>query len=180
MTSKTELRAAMRHLRRRLAVEAPGAAEQASANLPFFPNVHVYAVYHAVGSELDPTPIRMAGQRALPVIADRARPMVFRCHRLGEPLMPDVMGVPAPPQSAGEVTPDVIFAPTLAFDRQGGRLGQGGGYYDRLIASLRANGPLLVIGLAYAGQEVPEVPMEPHDQRLDAILTETDFITVAR
>ena len=58
--------------------------------------------------------------------------------------------------------------------------GQGGGYYDRLIASLRARGPLLVIGLAYAGQELAEVPMERHDQRVDAILTETEFISVVR
>ena len=170
----------MRRLRRRLAAEVPNAAARAAANLPPLPDVRVFGLYHAMGSELDPMPIRLPGCRALPAVVDRAGRMVFRRHDAGETLTPDVMGVPAPPNSAQIVTPDVIFAPVLAFDRRGGRLGQGGGYYDRLIASLRAHGPLLVIGLAYAGQELAEVPMEPHDQRLDAILTETEFISVAR
>ncbi|MCC7268424.1 MAG: 5-formyltetrahydrofolate cyclo-ligase, partial [Caulobacteraceae bacterium] len=47
-------------------------------------------------------------------------------------------------------------------------------------AALRAVRPVLVIGLAYAAQELPEIPMDEHDQRLDAILTETGFIPVAR
>ena len=57
-------------------------------------------------------------------------------------------------------------------------MGQGGGYYDRTITALRALKPVWVVGLAYAGQERAEIPMEPHDQRLDAILTETDYIPV--
>jgi 5-formyltetrahydrofolate cyclo-ligase len=69
----------------------------------------------------------------------------------------------------------VVFAPLLAFDRRGGRLGQGGGHYDRTLANLRRMKSVLVIGLAYAGQELHEIPMEPHDQRLDAILTETGY-----
>ena len=170
----------MRGLRRRLAAEVPNAAARAAANLPPLSDVRVFGLYHAMGSELDPMPIRLPGYRALPAVVDRAGQMLFRRHDAGDILTPDVMGVPAPPNSAQIVTPDVIFAPVLAFDRRGGRLGQGGGYYDRLIASLRAHGPLLVIGLAYAGQELAEVPMEPHDQRLDAILTETEFISVAR
>ena len=170
----------MRRLRRRLAAEVPNAAARAASNLPPLSDVRVFGLYHAMGSELDPRPIHLPGRRALPAVVDRAGRMVFRRHDAGDILKPDVMGVPAPPNSAQIVTPDVIFAPVLAFDRRGGRLGQGGGYYDRLIASLRARGPLLVIGLAYAGQELAEVPMEPHDQRLDAILTETEFISVAR
>jgi 5-formyltetrahydrofolate cyclo-ligase len=63
--------------------------------------------------------------------------------------------------------------PLLAFDAHGGRLGQGGGYYDRTIAQLRAGGPVFVLGLAYAGQEVERLPAETHDQPLDAVLTET-------
>ena len=170
----------MRRLRRRLAAEIPNAATRAASNLPPLSDVRVFGLYHPMGSELDPTPIQLPGYCALPAVVDRAGQMVFRRHEAGETLTPDVMGIPAPPTSAQIVTPDVIFAPLLAFDRRGGRLGQGGGYYDRLIANLRAHGPLLVVGLAYAGQELAEVPMEPHDQRLDAILTETAFISVAR
>ena len=62
--------------------------------------------------------------------------------------------------------------PLLAFDGQGTRLGYGGGYYDRTLAALRAAGAVRAIGIAYAGQEVPKVPHGPHDQRLDAVLTE--------
>jgi 5-formyltetrahydrofolate cyclo-ligase len=74
------------------------------------------------------------------------------------------------------LSPDLILAPLLAFDRRGGRLGQGGGSYDRTLATLRAAGEVFVIGLAFAGQEIDRVPTEPHDQGLDAILTELAYI----
>jgi len=89
-----------------------------------------------------------------------------------------VVGIPAPPQEAEAVLPDLVIAPLLAFDRAGGRLGQGAGHYDRAIANLRRCKSVFVLGLAYAGQELPQIPMEPHDQRLDAILTETGYIEV--
>ncbi len=68
-----------------------------------------------------------------------------------------------------------MIAPLLAFDREGHRLGQGAGHYDRTLQGLRERGPVWVIGLAYAGQEIDGVPREPHDQPLDAILTETGY-----
>jgi 5-formyltetrahydrofolate cyclo-ligase len=60
----------------------------------------------------------------------------------------------------------------LAFDRRGYRLGYGGGFYDRTLAALRATGPVTAIGFAFAAQEVPEVPSDATDARLDAIVTE--------
>jgi 5-formyltetrahydrofolate cyclo-ligase len=72
-----------------------------------------------------------------------------------------------------------VIAPVLAFDRAGQRLGQGAGHYDRTLANLRALRPVFVLGLAYAGQEVEALPAEPHDERLDAILTETAYIEVS-
>lgn len=184
MISKTALRAEMRALRRRLAAETPDAARRAAANFPADVSLHagpIYALYHPDGSELDPGWLRLATARqALPVVTRRGGLLVFRLHAPGEILIADVLGVPSPPPGAPEVAPDVVFAPVLAFDRLGGRLGQGGGYYDRTLAALRATKPVWVIGLAYAGQERPEIPMEPHDQRLDAILTETAYIPIAR
>lgn len=58
--------------------------------------------------------------------------------------------------------PRLILAPLLAFDHAGGRLGQGGGHYDRIISLYRAHG-CVAIGLAYAEQEMPRVPSGPHD-----------------
>lgn len=172
----------MRALRRRLAAEAPDAAVRAAANLPEdWParSAPIYALYHPVGSELDPSQIRLPGRRALPVVVRRDAPLEFRLHAPGDALVPDILGIPAPAATAEVVRPDIVFAPVLAFDRCGGRLGQGGGYYDRTLEVLRAEKRVLVVGLAYAGQELPQIPMEVHDARLDAILTETGFIAVA-
>jgi len=179
MLEKTAIRARMRALRRQLAADCPDAAEQLAGHLPDLVSCGVYALYHPVGSELDPSAIHIAGaRRALPVVIDRDAAMVFRLHGPGHALVPDALGIPAPAPGAAEALPDVVFAPVLAFDRHGGRLGQGGGHYDRTIEALRAAKPVLVIGVAYAGQEVDEIPTEPHDQRLDAILTETGYVLV--
>jgi 5-formyltetrahydrofolate cyclo-ligase len=52
------------------------------------------------------------------------------------------------------------------------RLGYGGGYYDRTLAALRAQTRVIVIGIAYSGQEKPGLPVAPHDEKLDMVLTE--------
>ena len=63
-----------------------------------------------------------------------------------------------PLETAPEVLPDVLLVPMLAFDRKGYRLGYGGGFYDRTLAKLRPLKPVTAIGVAYAAQEVDEVP----------------------
>jgi 5-formyltetrahydrofolate cyclo-ligase len=117
---------------------------------------------------------------ALPAAVGRDAALVFRLWDPRTPLEPDGFGVPAPPAGAETLAPDLIIAPLLAFDRRGGRLGQGAGHYDRTLADLRRFKTVFVLGLAYAGQEADEIPMDAHDQRLDAILTETALIPVAR
>jgi 5-formyltetrahydrofolate cyclo-ligase len=104
--------------------------------------------------------------------------MVYRRWTPGEALVRDAIGLVAPAGENPIVEPDLVVAPLLAFDRQGRRLGQGGGYYDRALAALRARKPVFVLGLAYVGQETHGLPDEPHDQRLDAILTESEYIAV--
>jgi 5-formyltetrahydrofolate cyclo-ligase len=115
----------------------------------------------------------------LPAAITPDAPLVFRAWAEGEPLERDVFGIPAPGAALPEVRPDIIIAPVLAFDRRGGRLGQGAGCFDRTLARARA-GDVFVIGLAFAGQEVPLVPVGPLDQGLDAILTETGYIEVRK
>ena len=65
-----------------------------------------------------------------------------------------------------------MIVPMLAFDARGYRLGYGGGFYDRTLELLRARGPLLAVGFAFAAQEVDAVPIDGFDQRLDAVVTE--------
>jgi 5-formyltetrahydrofolate cyclo-ligase len=186
-SAKTALRLALRQRRRELAAEAQSAAEQAAAlaQPPVMTDGFVVAGYRASGGEIDPWPLMRrlaeAGARlALPVALDRASPLRFRAWTAGEPLTPDAFNIASPTDTAREIEPDLIIAPLLAFDRRGGRIGQGGGHYDRTLAALRARRPVFVLGLAYAGQEVAEIPLEPHDQRLDAILTEKAYIVPSK
>lgn len=139
------------------------------------------AVYRAQGSELDPLPLARAllARRvslALPATVATDGPLAFRGWSPGQPLTPDLAGVPAPPPETPEVMPDLMLLPLLAFDRSGARLGQGGGFYDRTLAALRSLQPRpWFIGLAFAGQEVEHLPLEAHDQRLDGVLTEAGY-----
>jgi 5-formyltetrahydrofolate cyclo-ligase len=183
--NKIALRAAMRRRRRLMALACPQAADLAAGQLPLerLPAVQVVGAYYPTGTELDPVAVVMrfdalGAARALPVATDRRSPLIFRSSDPPEPLVPDFMGVPSPPPSAQELVPDLILVPVLAFDQTGGRLGQGGGHYDATIHALRTQGQVFVIGLAYAGQEVARVPREPHDQPMDAILTESAYIEV--
>jgi 5-formyltetrahydrofolate cyclo-ligase len=81
----------------------------------------------------------------------------------------------SPPPGAPIAEPDLILVPLVAFDRRGHRLGYGRGYYDRAIAAARANGRRVpLVGLAFAVQEVELIPAEPHDVRLDWVVTERD------
>ena len=182
LQTKDGLRRALRARRRDLAVLVPDAAERAAAHLPLeaLPTFAVAAGYHPQGVELSPWPVlrRLKGAGArivLPVAPQPHAPLLFRAFEPDQPLEPDAARIPSPTDAAEALTPDLVIAPLIAFDRQGYRLGQGGGYYDRTLAALRAAGRLFVIGLAYAGQEVDEITRDAHDQPLDAILTESGY-----
>ena len=83
-------------------------------------------------------------------------------------------GTSGPGPDAAVLDPDIMLVPLSAFDSTGHRIGYGAGHYDRAITRLHQKGlnPRL-IGIAFDCQEVPSVPAEPHDVRLDAILTES-------
>jgi 5-formyltetrahydrofolate cyclo-ligase len=115
----------------------------------------------------------------LPVMVEAG--LVFRRYRPGEPLVPLGFGTRGPGPDAPEILPDALLMPLSAFDRQGGRVGYGRGFYDRAIANLRAMGRFpRLIGIAFSVQEVAAVPMEPHDAPLDMIVTERDVFRFAR
>jgi 5-formyltetrahydrofolate cyclo-ligase len=115
--------------------------------------------------------LRDRGQTILlPAIIDPERPLVFRTWSDGETLELGPFGTRAPPAGAPEMAPDLILLPLLAFDPAGTRLGYGGGYYDRTIASLPRRPQL--VGLAFEAQEMDELPRDTHDIALDAVVTE--------
>jgi 5-formyltetrahydrofolate cyclo-ligase len=94
-------------------------------------------------------------------------------------LRPGRYGVPEPPADAPDAEPgrdDLVLVPGVAFDTRGGRLGRGRSLYDRTLARLAAR-PLL-FGVAYDFQIVEAVPMEPHDQRVDGVVTERGVVRV--
>jgi len=66
---------------------------------------------------------------------------------------------------------DLVMVPGTAFDPQGGRMGQGKGYYDRLLANARVNAPL--VGIAFDCQVFPSIPVSEHDVNMDMVLTES-------
>ena len=139
----------------------------------------VVSGFHAFGDEITVLPRRArlaeAGWiTALPVVVGKGRPLEFRAWAPGEALVPGRWDIPQPPEGVRVVEPDVVLVPLLAFDRQGYRLGYGGGFYDRTLAALRAQKAITAIGVAFAGQEVQAVPRESFDARLDYVMTERE------
>lgn len=135
------------------------------------------AGYGPMRGEPDPRPAMAAhdGPLCLPVVTGRAVPLVFRLWR-GEALVPGPFGTSHPPDSAPEVAPQVLIVPLLAFDAGLNRLGYGGGYYDRTLEMLRAARPTRAIGLAWAVQQMPALPIEATDQPLDLLVTDREIL----
>jgi 5-formyltetrahydrofolate cyclo-ligase len=107
----------------------------------------------------------------LPVIGEGLE-LVFRAYTPGEPLIPKPFKLHEPHPDAPIVQPEIIFVPLLAFDRRGVRLGYGGGYYDATLRNLRHAGrTITAIGAGFDEQEMHALPLEPHDERLDWVLT---------
>ena len=142
----------------------------------------VAAVFLSIRGEADTDPLIEALVTAgvtvaLPVTVERARPLLFRAWRPGEGLEAGHYGIRVPLASAREVSPDVLFVPLAAYDRRGFRLGYGAGYYDSSLEALRRQKTVVAVGVAFSIQEVESVPTEPHDQRLDAVITEHGLMT---
>jgi 5-formyltetrahydrofolate cyclo-ligase len=132
-------------------------------------------------TEINPLPLmrklEAAGARlALPAIAGRGKPLTMRAFAFGDELASGQWGIREPKAGAPEVVPDIMLVPLLAFDRNGHRIGYGAGYYDMTIAKLRAIAPVIAAGIAFAAQEIEEVPVTPRDARLDLVLTEREVI----
>jgi 5-formyltetrahydrofolate cyclo-ligase len=143
----------------------------------------IVAGYAAIGSEADPFPLMaaLAGQgHPLCLPRTEGNEIVFRAWKPGDPLVVGRMNIPEPDAKAHERRPDLLLVPLLAFDRQGYRLGYGAGYYDGYLSAHRAKRTIRAVGIAFAGQAVDELPREPHDEPLDAVVTEERVIRFER
>ena len=164
--------------------ELRAAAAEAIAARPFPLAIEPGAAvsgFMPMKSEINPIPLMRkladAGATlALPVVAGKGKPLIMRAWSLGEPLAAGVWGIREPKPEAPEVFPDILIVPLLAFDRRGHRIGYGAGYFDMTIAALRARKPVVAAGIAFAAQEIAEVPATPRDARLDLVLTEREVI----
>eukprot|EP00922_Rhytidocystis_sp_ex-Travisia-forbesii_P058916 GHVS01087216.1.p1 GENE.GHVS01087216.1~~GHVS01087216.1.p1 ORF type:complete len:354 (+),score=62.65 GHVS01087216.1:78-1139(+) len=170
--------------------------------------------YIPIGSEFDCMDILkfaygLGHNVALPACADRNGPLNFYPWIPGDKLITGKFNLLLPTSStslSNRVMPDLLLVPLLAFDRHGGRLGYGKGYYDRTMQRLRGaqrvqlrrqldsaavnseeesgtaaaveafEYPVVACGLAYSKQEVEVVPMDEFDEPLDCVLTEQDII----
>lgn len=135
----------------------------------------IIAGYAAVRGEADPFPLMaaLANQgHALCLPQTRGESLVFRAWKPGDTLVVGRFSIPEPDDKARERRPNLVLVPLLAFDAIGHRLGYGAGYYDRYLREARAKRTIHAIGIAYAGQEVRELPYEDTDEALDAVVTE--------
>ena len=136
------------------------------------------AGYMPLNSEIDPLPAMAKaaadGPVAVPVIAGPGQPLSFARWTPGMAMREGPFGVRTPCAPL-VLTPEIVIVPLVAFDASGGRLGYGGGYYDRTLAQLRARHEVVAIGFAYAAQEIDAVPVGAQDARLDLIVTERDI-----
>ena len=138
------------------------------------------AGYMPMRTEIDPLPAMAEasahGPVCVPVIQAAGEPLRFREWTPDSVLEPGAFGALIP--TTGEwIIPEIVIVPLVAFDRAGGRLGYGGGFYDRTLEQLRQSRATLAIGFAYAVQEDQDLPLEQTDQPLDLIVTEAGVIT---
>jgi 5-formyltetrahydrofolate cyclo-ligase len=176
---KSELRLEAERVRAGLALtgnEAEQAAARFRAAFPLQSGKKV-ALYWPMRQELDPSPL-IKGLHAdgiitlLPAITLNADKILdFIPYDGHQTMTPGPHGIPQP-QGTPQI-PDIIVVPLLAFDRRGYRLGYGGGYYDKTLAKLRAGGHnIQAVGYAFAEQIcLFPLPNEPHDIRLDFVVT---------
>lgn len=179
--AKRTLRSAMLAWRRGLDEEARRAAAQGliatlRAEKPFeVPSI--VSGFWPIKDEIDIVPLMSELHAegctiALPVVQGRGQHLLFRVWQPGDELEAGVFGTLQPSARCETVEPDALLVPLLACDREGWRLGYGGGFYDRTIEELRKKRAVTAIGVGFDGQLVPEVPHGPDDQRLDWLLTD--------
>lgn len=138
------------------------------------------ALYRAFGDEIDPAPLApllaaRGHDLALPHVAADRTTMRFLAWHPDQPLVTGAFGLHQPHEDNDEIAPAMIVTPLVGFDRHGGRIGQGAGFYDRAFARLPG---AVRIGMAWSVQEIATLPLDPWDVPLHAIATEQEWIAI--
>jgi 5-formyltetrahydrofolate cyclo-ligase len=186
MKSKSEIRREIKSLRANLSerqryLKSRDIVQNFYANIPVGKN-DIIAGYTPFQSEVDINLLlEMYSERGnkicLPVVEEENAPLIFREYKIGDKLIKnEKFGFLEPEESAQKMLPNIIITPLVAFDAAGFRLGQGGGFYDRTIEYLLSVGEIMTVGVAFVLQQIPKVPHESFDQKLDAIVTEERVI----
>lgn len=191
---RRHMRARRRALNRAQQRRAGLALAQQLVRLPAFMRSRHIALYLPNDGEIDPRPLakrawRMGKRCYLPVLHPlKERQLVFVRFKPDTPLYPNRFGIPEPDTRRQGWLPaqclDLVLLPLVAFDRRGGRLGMGGGFYDASFAFKRRSWgkgrkPHLV-GLAHSCQEATDVVREDWDIPLSAVATERGLIATER
>ena len=138
------------------------------------------AGYMPMRTEIDPLAAMAEaaawGPVGVPVIEAMGQPLRFALWEPDAPMREGRFGARIP-ETEIPMVPQILIVPLVAFDSGGGRLGYGGGFYDRTLEGLRREGAVLAIGFAYDAQEAEDLPMEATDQPLDMVVTESRVLS---
>ncbi len=116
---------------------------------------------------------------SLPCVNDEDQNLIFRNWKTNDDLVKNKYSILQPKDDAIEDYPEMIIVPLVGFSMSGYRLGYGGGYYDRFIGAKNKSGKIITVGFGYTFQEVNDLPIESHDQKLNWILTEKYLYKIA-
>ncbi len=167
--------------RRKAAFDArlPGAAGRLSEVLAGHRGVALSG-YMPIRTEIDPLAAMAEasayGPVGVPVIQGEGQALKFSRWTPEGALRDGPFGAKVP-EVDDYFDPEILIVPLVAFDANGGRLGYGGGFYDRTLKGLRAKRPTLAIGFAFDAQEAGDLPLEPTDQPLNMLITESRVLT---
>ncbi|MGI9367836.1 MAG: 5-formyltetrahydrofolate cyclo-ligase [Ruegeria sp.] len=183
-TELSEIKAAARKAafaRRKTAFDThlPGAAGRLSEVLAGHRGVPLSG-YMPIRTEIDPVPAMAEasayGPVGVPVIQAQGQALRFSRWTPEGAVKDGPFGARVP-ETDDFFEPEILIVPLVAFDGQGGRLGYGGGFYDRTLQKLRDKRATLAIGFAFDAQEADKLPLELTDQPLNMVVTESRILT---
>lgn len=187
MSNLTEIKASARKAafaRRKAAYECkiPGAAGRLSEVIAGYRGVPLSG-FMPIRTEIDPLPAMAEasahGPVGVPVIQGKGIALKFSRWQPEGAMREGPFGAYVP-EIDDFFEPEILIVPLVAFDARGGRLGYGGGFYDRTLELLRSKRPTLAIGFAFDAQEAEDLPLEPTDQPLDMMVTESRILQFDR